>query len=215
MVIPNIDDLHRTWSGRAADRMVGERDPFTAAILDRLADAVPATVEHLAAATNQPVDDVYRRVAQAATAGYEVDTDDAIVGAALTLNTTAHRFRVRGHNLHTWCGFDALFLPLLLDERADVHSTCPVTSKDIHLTVHADGEVTDLHPDTAQVAIVGSAVADCCDVTGPGSAVCTQMPFLSSPEAGEDWLRGRHGVAVVDIATGMAVASSYATGSTC
>ena len=214
MAIPSIDDLHRTWSGRATDRMVGERDPFTAAVLDRLADGVPATVEHLAAATSQPVDDVRRRVARAATAGYEVDADGAIVGAALTLNTTPHRFRVRGHHLHTWCGFDALFLPLLLGERADVRSTCPDTGEDIHLTVHADGEVAGLHPGTAQVAIVGSAVADCCDVTGPGSAVCTQMPLLSSPEAGATWLQGRHGVAVVDIATGMAVAHSYATGST-
>jgi alkylmercury lyase len=206
MSIPSIDDLHHTWSGRATDRMVGERDPFTAAVLDRLADGAPATVAYLAEATSHPVEEVRRRVDQAATAGYEVDADGAIVGAALTLNTTAHRFRVRGHDLHTWCGFDALFLPLLLGE--------PVTGQEIHLTVHANGEVTDVAPSTAQVAIVGSAVADCCDVTGPGSAVCTQMPLLSSPEAGETWLRGRHGVAVVDIPTGMDVARSYATGST-
>lgn len=212
MSIPSIDDLRRTWSGRATDRMVGERDPFTAAVLDRLADGLPATVEHLADITGRPVDEIRRRVAQAASVGYEVDEQDRIVGAALTLNTTPHRFRVRGHDLHTWCGFDALFVPILLGERADVRSTCPVTGEDISLSVHGDGEVTELAPRTARVAIVGPAVTDGCDVTGPGSAVCTQMPLLSSSEAGETWLRGRDGVAVVDIATGMEVARSFAAG---
>lgn len=211
MTTPTIEDLRATWSGRATDRIVGERDPFTAAVLDELADGRPATADALVRATGRPLEEVRQRIATAARAGYEVE-DGAVVGAALTLNQTPHRFRVRGRDLHTWCGFDALFLPLLIDETAAVRSTCPVTGQPITLVVHADGHASDIRPSSTQIAIVGSAVASCCEVTGPGSDVCTQMPFLASPEAGEQWLRGRHGVAVVDLDTGMQVARSYAHG---
>lgn len=213
MSTPTLEELHRTWSGRATDRLVGERDPFTAAVLDRLADGRPATADHLAARTGHPRESVQRRIAEAARVGYEV-RDGAVVGAALTLNPTEHRFRVRGHDLYTWCGFDALFLPLLLDERAAVRSTCPVTGEVIGLTVEPDGTITELTPATAHVAVVGPAIADCCGATGPGSAVCTQMPLLSAADTAETWVAGRHGVAVVDLATGMEIARSYA-GVTC
>jgi hypothetical protein len=62
--------------------------------------------------------------------GAEIE-DGAIVGIALSLRPTRHRFRVRGHDLYTWCGFDALFLPIILGERAGVASTCLVTGAEI------------------------------------------------------------------------------------
>lgn len=98
MTTPTTDDLLATWTGRATDRMVGERDSFTAAVLDRLADGLPADVDHLAAATGLDHHLVQQRIAAAAAIGYET-RDGAIVGAALTLNPTAHRFSVRGRQL--------------------------------------------------------------------------------------------------------------------
>lgn len=209
MTIPTTDDLLATWTGRAIDRMVGERGPFTAAVLDRLADGLPADADHLAAATGLDHHEVQQRIAAAEATGYET-RDGAIIGAALTLNPTAHQFTVRGHQLHTWCGFDALFLPILLDEPATARSTCPVTGDPIHLAIGPDGTAAHVEPATTHVAIVGPEIAACCDTTGPGSDVCTQMPFLSSAQAGQTWLKGRSGVAVVDLDTALEVARAYA-----
>ena len=60
------------------------------------------------------------------------------------------------------------------------------------------------------MAIVGAEIASCCDTTGPGSDVCTQMPLLSSAQAGQIWLEGRTGVAVVDLDAAIQVAQAYA-----
>lgn len=209
MAIPTHDELLATWTGRATDRMVGERDAFSAAVLDRLADGLPADADHLATATGLDHDEVQQRIAAAAAIGFEI-CDGAIVGAALTLNPTVHQFTVRGHRLHTWCGFDALFLPMLLDEPATVRSTCPVTGEPIHLTVRPDGTVAHVDPASTHVAIVGPEVASDCGTTGPGSDVCTQMPFLSGPEAGRSWLQDRTGVAVVDLDAATEIARAYA-----
>lgn len=209
MTTPTTDDLLATWTGRATDRMVGERDAFTAAVLDRLADGLPADVDHLAAATGLDHHLVQQRIAAAAAIGYET-RDGAIVGAALTLNPTPHQFSVRGRQLHTWCGFDALFLPILLAEPATVRSTCTVTDDPIRLTIEPDGTAAHVQPVTAHVAIVGAEVASCCETTGPGSDVCTPMPLLSSAQAGQIWLEGRTGVAVVDLDAATQVARAYA-----
>lgn len=209
MTTPTLGELLATWTGRATDRLVGERDAFTAAVLDRLADGLPADADHLAATTGLAYDEAKKRIATAEQVGYET-RDGAIVGAALTLNPTAHQFAVRGQHLHTWCGFDALFLPLLLDERATVRSTCPVTGDQIHLTIEPDGTVVHVDPAGTHVAIIGPEVASCCAATGPDSDVCTQMPLLSSAQAGQTWLHGRTGVAVVDLVTAMQIAQAYA-----
>lgn len=55
----------------------------------------------------------------------------------------------------SFCGFDALFLPIMLDDRADVASTCPVTDTEIRLTVEPDGTVSAASPATVVVGIVG------------------------------------------------------------
>lgn len=45
----------------------------------------------------------------------------------LTLPVTNHQFHVEGRKLHTWCAWDTLFIPQLIDKQASVVSMC--TSK--------------------------------------------------------------------------------------
>lgn len=209
MTIPTRDDLLSVWSSQTCGYVVGDpRDDFAAAVLDRLADALPVDAGYLAAATGLELSQVRQRIVAAAEAGFET-RDGAIVGAALTLNPTPHQFTVRGHDLHTWCGFDALFLPILLAERAAVRSTCPVTGEVIRGMVEPDGSAV-AEPSTTQVGVVGPDVISCCQATGPDSEVCTQMPFLSGADAGDIWLQGRNGVAVVDLADATKLAKAYA-----
>lgn len=157
------------------------------------------------------VDDARGYIDMARGLGVEVE-GDAVVGVALTLRPTANRFRVRGNDLYTWCGFDTLFLPILLAEHAQVASTCPVTGTPIQLTVHADGTASDVTPDTVVVGIVGEEIAAGCPVSGLESAICTQMPFFASRRAGELWLADHPGVAIVDLDEARDIACAYVEG---
>lgn len=207
MSAPTTQELRATWTRRRAQTNVGP----TRAVVDLLADGRPVTLPALAATTGWTVEELRSYLDRARATGVEVD-GDTIVGAALTLRQTEHRFRVRGNDLYTWCGFDALFLPIMLGERAEVVSTCPVTGVEIQLTVDMEGRVLSASPSTVAVGIVGDDVTSRCYTAGPGSAICSQMPLFASREAGERWLVDHPGVAVVSLDDAREVALTYVRG---
>jgi len=203
---PGIDELRSAWSTRRSFNatLCGGR-----AVMEGLADGTPVTPGALATATGLALDVVAESIRLAGATGVETD-DGAIVGAALTLRPTPHQFRVRGHDLYTWCGFDALFVPIVLGELAEVVSACPATGAEIRLTVGPDGTVSKRSPDAVVVGIVGREVLSCCSTTGPGSDVCSQMPFFASHDAAERWLGVHPGVAIVDLDTARPIAAAFA-----
>jgi alkylmercury lyase len=206
MPTPSIGELQLLWSSRDYSTNAASR-----AVINLLADGRPVTADVLAAATGMTGEEVRVFIETAQCCGTELE-DRAVVGLALTLLPTRHRFRVRGKDLYTWCGFDALFLPILLAERAEVASTCPVIGAEIRLTVEPDGTVTDVVPATAVVGIVGQKVTSCCTVAGPDSAICTQMPFFASREAAERWVSDHPGVAIVGLDQAREIARTYVLG---
>lgn len=203
MTTPNITDLEAAWSRRDYSTNNASR-----AAINLLADGKPASLTALAKATGQSIDQIQAYIENVRREGVEVE-DGAVVGLALTLSPTGHRFRVRGNDLYTWCGFDALFLPIILGERAEVSSACPVTGAEIRLTVEPDGTVSAAAPSTAAVGIVGEEVTSCCSVAGPESAICTQMPFFASREAGERWQADHPAVAIINLKDARGVARAY------
>jgi alkylmercury lyase len=204
MSTPTMNELQATWTRRRTQTNRGA----SAAVVRLLAEGRPVTLEALAIATGWSAEQVAGYVENTRRSGVEVE-DGAIVGLALTLRPTAHRFRVRGNDLYTWCGFDALFLPIVLREPAEVASTCPVTGAEIRLRVEADGKVSAAVPEAVVVGVVGEEVTSCCSVAGPGSAICTQMPFFADREAGERWLADHPGVAIVDLDQAGEIARAY------
>ena len=215
MTTPSIDQLRAAWTGRAAMTLVGETDLRHRTALRLLADGRPVAATDVATVTGEPVAAVEAWLARMDAAGYELDEQGRLVGAALTLRPTAHRIRVRGNDLYAWCGFDTMFLPILLDELAEVSSTCPVTQQPIELRILPDGTLSDVRPATTVVAIVGPAVLEGCATTGPASAVCTQMLLFADVAAGEHWVADHPGVAIVDLASATTVARAYAAQGGC
>lgn len=206
MRTPTITDLAATWRRRASTDQAALAGR---AIIDLLANGRPVPPEALARATGTGVEQARAQVQSARGRGAEVTEDGAVAGLALTLRPTGHRFRVRGNDLFTWCGFDALFLPILLGEPAQVGSTCPVTGAGIRLRVQPDGRVSTANPATVVVGIVGGAVTSCCPVAGPGSAICTQMPLFASRAAAQRWLPDHPGVSILDLNQARRVARAY------
>jgi alkylmercury lyase len=200
---PTVDELRDFW---------GRQDLIAEAALrngiNLLANGQPVSPEALAAVMGIPLKDACSYIDLARSTGLEVE-NGAVVGAVLTLRPTPYRFHVRGNDLYTWCGFDALFLPIMLGEPAQVASTCPVTGTPIRLTVQADGTVSDVTPGTVVVGIVGEQITASCSVVGPDSAICSQMPFFVSREAGERWRADHPGVAIVDLNDARSIGCAY------
>src|SRR5215472_14773068 len=84
----------------------------------------------------------------------ERDGEGYVVGiAGLSQNQHPRRFTVNGVRLATWCAWDALFLPVMLQQTAEVSSPCPSTGETIRLTVTPEG-VTSYQPARAVISIV-------------------------------------------------------------
>ncbi len=131
--------------------------------------------------------------------GGEFDAQGNLVGAALTLRTTPHRLRIREREFFAWCALDSLFLPGLIDESAEVTSTCPASGALIRLQV-SPVEVTDSSPASAVLSITIPGLSCSPEETGPESATCSQIHFFRARADAERWLEGRPGIAILTVA---------------
>lgn len=163
-------------------------------LLRLLAEGEPVTVAELAAANGQSEDTV--RQGLAAVPDTEYDEEGNIIGLALTMRPTPHRFTVAGEQLYTWCALDTLIFPTLIGKAATVESTSPTSGTTIRVTVAADGTVASVHPATAVVSLV--------EPGAPGSvrsSFCNQVHYFASREDAQPWIDAYPGGEVVDVAT--------------
>jgi alkylmercury lyase len=92
--------------------------------------------------------------------------------------------RIDGRRLTTWCAWDTLFLPGLLGRPARVSSRCPVTGREISLTVSADGP--------HRVSPAGTVVLSFLAPERPFDAhvvrsFCHFVHFFASEQAAHEW----------------------------
>ena len=155
-----------------------------------LLGGVPVRRERLATELNLPTRDVVRLL-DAWPSHVAFDDWLSIVGfGGLSVVPTKHRFVVADVTLYTWCVWDALFIPELLNEPAEVFSACPETDTPISVSVA---------PSCAAVAIPDRTVVS---FRVPGvhevrqdvrTHFCRYVRFLSSPEAGGSWVERNGG----------------------
>jgi alkylmercury lyase len=94
---------------------------------------------------------------------------------------------VGGRELYTWCAWDTLLLPALLDQPAQVESNCPVTGRAVRFTVEPS-RFRDVHPDDVWVSFPPAATTSTADITG---TFCCHVHFLADRVAADQWL-SRH-----------------------
>ena len=87
------------------------------------------------------------------TTQFDLDDDGNIIGSGLTSKPTKHHFTVRGNPLYTWCAFDTLLFPLMLNEFAQVKTPCLITGTTITFSVTPEG-IQHLQPKSAVIAFV-------------------------------------------------------------
>ena len=167
--------------------------PLALSLLRALAEGSPVSTEALARRSGMSQELVAERLAAWPT--IEHDEDDRIVAfTGLSLRPTTHTFCLGDRELFTWCAWDALFLPELLERTAHVQSTCPATGRRISLTVTPE-TVVDVTPAEAVVSMVHPRSAH--DIR---SAFCCHVNFFASADAGRTWTASHAGGALLSVA---------------
>jgi len=122
----------------------------------------------------------------------EFDEQGKIIGfAGLSLRADhPHRFVVDGRGFTTWCAWDTLFLPALLQSSAAVESPDPETGQIIHLQVSPE-RITSALPEGAVVSFVDGVSGECVDVATTQAAFCQLVHFFADGLSAERFLAGR------------------------
>jgi len=116
-----------------------------------------------------------------------------VVGiAGLSQNQHPHRFTVDGIRLATWCAWDSLFLPVMLQQTAEVSSPCPSTGETIRLTITPEG-VTSYQPVSAVISIVipQPRTSGLESVEEIWMTFCHHIHFFASEHSAQEWAAAR------------------------
>ncbi len=150
-VIPGPETLSKALSG-AFPAMDGGEQVLALTLYRLLAAAEPVSPEQIARRAGLPIDQVNAVLKN--WPGVFLDANRQVVGFwGLSLQETAHRFEVNGKTLYGWCAWDTLFIPALIGSAAKITSSCPVTGKEIRLTVSPEG-VESVSPEQLVVSFL-------------------------------------------------------------
>lgn len=163
-----------------------------------LAQGHPVAAEQISNASEVPLAAVIEMLAK--WHGVQNRADGAVIAFwGLTLSKTKHRFCIEGRELYTWCAWDTLFLPPLLDAVADVESSCPLTGDPIALRAGPRG-VETVQPDEAVLSFVMPREADV--ERNLIETFCCHVHFLSSPRTGKEWADRHRDSLILSLADG-------------
>ena len=113
----------------------------------------------------------------------EFDTLGNIVGWGITLLPTQHRFRLQERTLFTWCAFDTVLFPPLLQVEAHVQSVCESSGQPITFVATPEG-IADILPATSVLSLI--LPAERCDCVR--DTFCQQSLFFQTEEAASPWM---------------------------
>lgn len=102
----------------------------------------------------------------------------------LALPEMKHRLTLAGQKLFTWCAWDTLFIPPIIQKTAQVESPCPITGEMIRLKVSPE-RIETLEPEAAVMSLTtppNDKVSE--DVV---SNFCHYVYFFSSKIDGLHW----------------------------
>jgi alkylmercury lyase len=124
----------------------------------------------------------------------EFDEQGNIVGWGITLLPTQHQFRLKELPLFTWCAFDTVLFPPLLQVEAHVQSICKATDQPITFVATPDG-IADLLPATSVLSLI--LPTERCDCVR--GTFCEQSLFFQSEEAASSWMALHPGAVLLSV----------------
>jgi len=152
-----------------------------------LCNGSPVTQQMLAESLQIPIKTIHEMLNR--WWGIHFDQQNRIVAYwGLTIQPTRHCFDVDGQVLYTWCAWDTLFLPEILQTHARVESLCATTDTQIRLNL-SPNRVEHVQPENAVISFLTPDAARVKE--NVVDHFCCSVHFFKSEEAGRVWT-GQH-----------------------
>ena len=196
----DLDEIIEAWSSSQKMKFSEDEAKLIKAMYPPLAQGEPVAPADVATNSGFPLEMIEKSFRLMKRSGAEFDESGNLIGMALTLMPTNHRFVVDGQELYAWCAVDTLFLPGLVGKTAEVESICPATGEAIRLRISPTG-IESVDPLETVVSVVVPGASAACEPgqgKGAGSASCQSMNFFVSREAAEKHLGPDTDVAILD-----------------
>jgi alkylmercury lyase len=162
-----------------------------------LSSGTPVTRERLGVACGFSQERIGQLLKELPPTALEWDEGGAVMAfGGLSLQSTHHRFVTGEVELHTWCVFDALFLPEILGKPAILVTHCPASGAELTAEL-APGEVRAARPPDSVMSIVGPDRQACCD--NLRKAFCDKVNLFQDTRTFMDWSRGRDDIGCVTL----------------
>jgi len=164
--------------------------------LQLLSKGEPVSPDRLAEAWGMPLEQVNAIFEQAsALETLQLDDSGNMVGTAISLVPSSHKFQVDKKNLYAWCAYDAIYAPGVIGKNAIIDSVDPISNESIRIKVSPEG-VTDSEPNGIFATVVGMEA----DARGGAkSPRCNQMQFFVSEENANKWSADHPGVSIMTV----------------
>lgn len=143
----------------------------------------PVTRQKLAESLQTPIETIHEMLNR--WRGIHFDDQNRIIAYwGLTIQPTHYYFEVDGQGLYTWCAWDTLFLPEILQTPARVESLCQTSGVQIRLTLSPD-RLEYVQPNNAVISFMTPEAAR----TKENVMVnfCHFVHFFESEKAGLVW----------------------------
>jgi len=167
-------------------------------LIRELAKGVPVAAARLSELSRESIEDVQEYLDQSSLVFQ--DDEKRVVGfSGLAIAKTQHRFRVGGKDLYTWCAWDTLFLPVLLDQTAEMITRCPQTGDAIQVGISPSG-IESMDPQEAVMSLLNpdpDKINE--DVV---KHFCHYVYFFKNRSAGEAWTGKTPGTFLVSLSDG-------------
>jgi len=162
-------------------------------------DAVP--LEHLTECSGMPLADVKTMLQN--WPGVFYDDNHRIIGFwGIAVSKTSHHLGVNGKTVYTWCAWDTLFIPELLNATVHINSHCALSGDEIKLAISPKG-IESAQPDQIVVSFLvpeGGELKE--NIT---TSFCHYVFFFRSREAGEHWVAEHPGTFLLSLDEAFAV----------
>lgn len=194
-------DIHAAFTDYLMHRLLAvntsEMQRLSVTLYRLLGRGAPVLREQLGTACGISGDRVTQLLLEFPPTTVAFDEHGAIIAfGGISLTSTHHRFVTQEVELHTWCVFDALFLPEILAKSATLVTRCP--SSGAELTVElAPGEVHAARPSGCVMSIVTPDNKACCD--NLRTAFCDHVNLFRDEQTFRAWSQDRHEVGCVTL----------------
>ncbi len=189
---PALEDYWRALANALPDFPPAQQH-LAVALYRELARGAPLTDAQLATALGVTLPGAREALAQEPVRSFVYRQEGRIAGfGGLATAPMHHEFVVEGRTLWTWCAWDSLFIPAVLDATAEVSSPDPQSGEPVRLRV-SPGGILQVEPVDALVSFLLPA-ADSFDESAENlmAAFCHHVFFFASSASAERW-RASHG----------------------